>query len=188
MEDWLAGENNLQGFRKFVACRFNSNNMSAFSSPEKRKAKINSYGNGYQHLTGMLNDLPNEVFSYRAHRDAWNINEMVIHLADLEASAYVNFRRAVAEPTEVILAFDKDLWVESLPYYNQPIDASLKLFRLLRASNYLLLKNLSQDVWLNTVNYPDHGQISLEDLLDLYEGHFERVVKEIQRNANDWQR
>ncbi|MBX7107442.1 MAG: DinB family protein [Chitinophagales bacterium] len=162
--------------------------MTAFSSPEKRKSKISSFGNGYQHLTGLLQNIPEEVLSYRAHYDAWNINEMVIHLADLEATAYVNFRRAVAEPTESIMAFDKDLWVESLPYYNQPVEASLKLFRLLRASNYLLLKNISQDAWLNTVNYPDNGQISLEDLLDLYTGHFERVMREIQRNADDWQK
>ncbi|MBK9731805.1 MAG: DinB family protein [Chitinophagaceae bacterium] len=159
--------------------------MSAFSTPEKRKSKINSFGNGYQRLSEMLHTIPEDVMSYRAHRDVWNINEMVIHLADLEAAAYVNFRRAVAEPTEDIIAFDKDLWAESLTYYNQPIDASLKLFRLLRTSNYLLLKNISHDGWLNTVNYPENGQITLEDLLDLYENHFETVIKEIQRNVDD---
>lgn len=111
---------------------------------------------------------------------------MVIHLADLEAAAYVNFRRAVAEPTDTIVAFDKDLWAESLGYYGQPYGASVKLFRLLRASNYLLLKNISQDVWLNTVNYPDNGQISLEDLLDLYEHHLYKVIEEIGNNREAW--
>ncbi|MEO6442440.1 MAG: DinB family protein [Chitinophagales bacterium] len=160
--------------------------MSAFSTPEKRKSKINSFGNGYQRLTQVLQNISEEVLLFRSRRDVWNINEMVIHLADLEAAAYVNFRRAVAEPTESIVAFDKDLWAESLTYYNQPLSASLKLFRLLRTSNYLLLKNLSQDLWLNTVNYPDNGQISLEDLLDMYERHFEKVIAEIHNNVNDW--
>lgn len=160
--------------------------MSAFSTPEKRKSKISSFGNGYQRLSDLLAGITEQIRSYRSHRDAWNINEMVIHLADLEGAAYMNLRRAVAEPTESIIAFDKDLWAESLSYYNQPIEASLKLFRLLRTSNYLLLKNLSQDAWLNTVNYPGHGQISLEDLLDLYQDHFDRVIREIESNVTDW--
>lgn len=160
--------------------------MTAFPDPEKRKEKIKSFGNGYQRLQEVINKIPQKALFFRTRRDVWNINEMVIHLADLEAVAYVNFRRAVAEPTEGIIAIDKDLWAESLGYYSQSFDSSVKLFRLLRASNYLLLKNLSQDVWLHTVNYPDNGQISLEDLLDLYERHLNRVISEIHHNVSSF--
>lgn len=162
--------------------------MTAFPDPEKRKAKINSFGNGYKRLLEATEAVPEKALFYRSRRDVWNINEMVIHVADLEAVAYVNFRRAVAEPTEGILAFDKDLWAESLEYYGQPFDASMKLFRLLRASNYLLLKNISQDIWLHTVNYPDVGQISLEDLLDMYEQHLDKVIMEIGHNVEGWKK
>src|SRR5580765_7863010 len=127
--------------------------MTAFQDPEKRKEKIKLFGNGFQRLEEALSGIPESALNFRTRSDVWNINEMVVHLADLEAAAYVNFRKAIAEPTESILAFDKDLWAESLGYYGQPFDASLRLFRLLRASNYLLLKNISQDSWLHTVNY-----------------------------------
>ena len=160
--------------------------MKGFSNSEKRKLKINSFGNGFRQLSLLLSTIDDAALTYRSKGDVWNISEMVIHLADLEATAYVNFRRAVAEPTEGIIAFDKDLWAEALPYYDQPMDASVRLFRLLRTSNYLLLKNISHDAWLHTVNYPEHGQISLEDLLDLYENHFERVMTEIQKNISEW--
>lgn len=162
--------------------------MTAFQHPEKRRAKIKSYGTGYQRLEAVIKTVPDGALLFRTRRDVWNINEMIIHLADLEAAAYVNFRRAVAEPTESILAFDKDLWAEALGYYNLPFDASLKLFRLLRASNYLLLKNISGDVWLHTVAYQDNGQISLEDLLDLYDHHLDKVISEIQHNLEAWQK
>ena len=162
--------------------------MTAFPDPETRKLKIKAFGNAYQKLEETVNSVPEDALFYRSRRDVWNINEMIIHLADLEAAAYVNFRRAIAEPTEVIMAFDKDLWAESLGYYNQPYQASMKLLRLLRTSNYLLLKNLSQDVWLHTVNYPEHGQISLEDLLDLYVQHHEKVISEIYHNVDTWKK
>ncbi|MBA2422463.1 MAG: DinB family protein [Chitinophagales bacterium] len=160
--------------------------MNAFSDSQNRKAKIKLFGRGYYRLKEVLSTVPKESVHFRSRRDVWNISEMVIHLADLEAAAYVNFRRAVAEPTDTIVAFDKDLWAESLGYYGQSYEASVKLFRLLRASNYLLLKNISQDVWLNTVNYPDNGQISLEDLLDLYEHHLHKVIEEIDNNREAW--
>ena len=53
------------------------------------------------------------------------------------------------------------------------------MFRLLRASNYVLLKNLDEDAWLHTIYYEGHGQISLEDLLDLYDKHLDKAVHEI---------
>ena len=162
--------------------------MSAFQHPEKRKAKVNAFGNGYQRLQEVISQVPEEALTFRSRKDVWNINEMLVHLADLEAAAYINFRRAIAEPTENIFAFDKDMWAESMNYYSQPYHASLKLFRLLRASNYLLLKNISQDLWLHTVNYPGQGQVSLEDLLDLYEQHFGKVIAEIRHNVEAWQK
>ncbi len=160
--------------------------MIASSDSHNRRAMLKLFGGGYHRLKEVLATVPKESLHFRSRRDVWNISEIIIHLADLEAVAYVNFRRAVAEPTDTIVAFDKDLWAESLAYYGQPFGSSIKLFRLLRASNYLLLKNLSEDVWLNTVNYPDNGQISLEDLLDLYENHLNKVIKEIIHNVESW--
>ena len=88
--------------------------MKGFSNSEKRKLKINSFGNGFRQLSLLLSTIDDAALTYRSKGDVWNISEMVIHLADLEATAYVNFRRAVAEPTEGIIAFDKDLWAEAL--------------------------------------------------------------------------
>ena len=71
------------------------------------------------------------------------------------------------------------MWAEALPYYSQPYDSALKLCRFLRASNYLLLKNADQDLWLHTVSYENHGQIFIEDLLDMYEKHLDKAIHEI---------
>ncbi|MBS1657808.1 MAG: DinB family protein [Bacteroidetes bacterium] len=144
-----------------------------------RENKMHRYGSGFVRLTDELKQVPKEAIDWRSKKDVWSINEIVIHLADLEAGAYVNFRRAVAEPTQRIFAFDKDLWAEGLPYYSQSHEASLKLFRILRASNYLLLKNLEEDAWLHTIYYEGHGQISLEDLLDLYDKHLDKAIHEV---------
>lgn len=144
-----------------------------------KEKKIQRYGSGYIRLTDELRQVPHEAIGYRTKKDVWNIKEIIIHLADLEAGAYVNFRRAVAEPTQKIFAFDKDQWAESLFYYGNSYYPSLRLFRMLRASNYVLMKNLEEHSWLHTVNYESHGQISLEDLLDLYEKHLDKAIHEM---------
>ncbi len=144
-----------------------------------REKKIQRFGSGFIRLTDELRKVPEAAYDYRTKKDVWNIREIVIHLSDLEAGAYVNFRRAVAEPTQKIFAFDKDMWAEALPYYSHSHESALKLFRLLRATNYLLLKNADQDLWLHTVSYENHGQIFIEDLLDMYEKHFDKAIHEI---------
>src|SRR2546423_14135589 len=98
-----------------------------------REKKVQRYGSGFIRLTDELRQVPKEAIGFRSKKDVWNINEIVIHLCDLEAGAYVNFRRAVAEPTQKIFAFDKDQWAESLFYYAEAFDSSLRLFRHLRA-------------------------------------------------------
>ncbi len=148
-----------------------------------REKKIQRFGSGFIRLTDELRQVPKEAIDFRTKKDVWNINEIVIHLADLEAGAFVNFRRAIAEPTQKIFAFDKDQWAESLFYYSHPYDSSLKLFRFLRAGNYVLLKNLEERDWLHTVNYDGHGQILLEDLLDMYEKHLDKAIHEIALTA-----
>ena len=65
-----------------------------------REKKIQRFGSGFIRLTDELREVPKEAFQYRTKKDVWNINEIVIHLADLEAAAFVNFRRAIAEPTQ----------------------------------------------------------------------------------------
>jgi len=153
-----------------------------------RENKIKRYGSGFIRLTDELRNVPVETVSWRSKKDVWNINEIVVHLADLEAGAYVNFRRAVAEPTQRIFAFDKDLWAESISYYSQPYQGSLKLFRILRASNYVFLRSLDEDSWLHTVYYEGHGQIILEDLLDLYDKHLDKAVHEIAATLELYQK
>jgi hypothetical protein len=156
-----------------------------FSIPT-RKEKLQVFGTGYQRLAKALDSVPPEAILFRTRKNVWNINEMLIHLADYEANVYIQLRRIVAESGVKYQEFDRDLWVESLSYYTQPFHASFKLFRLLRTSNYLLLKNAEEDVWLHTVTHPEHGQLFLEDVIDLIEANLNTVITLIEKNAEDW--
>lgn len=153
-----------------------------------RKEKVQLFGTGYLRLAEALNSVPPEAILFRTRKDVWNINEMLIHLADYEANAYIQLRRIMAESGVKYQEFNKDLWVESLNYYTQPYNTSLKLFRLLRVSNYLLLKNADEDVWLHTVTHPEHGQIFLEDVADLIDQNLNTVITLIEKNAEDWRK
>lgn len=153
-----------------------------------RKEKLQLFGSGFMRLEEALNPVPEEAILFRTRKDVWNINEMLIHLADYEANAYIQLRRIVAESGIKYQEFNKDLWVESLNYYTQPYHTSLKLFRLLRASNYLLLKNADEDIWLHTVTHPEQGQIFLEDVVDLIDKNLNTVINLIEKNAADWRK
>lgn len=68
--------------------------------------------------------------------DDWCARQVVHHLADSETNSYVRLRRLLAEPSPTtIQGYDEAHWATVL-HYDRPIDASLAVFRAVRASSW----------------------------------------------------
>jgi hypothetical protein len=64
----------------------------------------------------------------------WNIRTILVHLADAEAVLQERIKRVIAEPGQVIWAFDQDKWCEALAYEEYPLDLSRSLYAASRKS------------------------------------------------------
>jgi uncharacterized damage-inducible protein DinB len=51
----------------------------------------------------------------------WTIKQLLVHLADADSVLLNRIQRIIAEPKQVIWAFDQDLWCENLDYKNYPL-------------------------------------------------------------------
>jgi hypothetical protein len=58
----------------------------------------------------------------------WSIKEILVHLADAESILHERIKRIIAEPKQIIWAFDQDLWCKNLDYKNFPLGISKNLF------------------------------------------------------------
>lgn len=161
--------------------------MKNMMNAAERKLKLESFGHCYERLEAALSKTDRSKIKQHPNENDWSIHEVVIHLADIEANGYIRFRKAIAEPSKALSPFNPSLWCEELSYYEQDLNEALNIFKILRRSNYTLLKHLPDDSWLHTVHHPEHGLISTEDLLQIQDDHVNQQIERITTIANQFQ-
>lgn len=150
--------------------------------------KVESYGRAYQQLEDALGEIPQSMWKFKPSSKEWSIHEIIIHLADMEANAYVRLLKALAEPGGTIMPLDQNAWTENLFYDEQDSKTALEVFKWLRIKTYNTLKMLPQQRWDNYMNHPESGTVTLMDWLDNYEDHGRVHVAQIKRIHNQWEK
>ncbi len=152
---------------------------------EERKQKIEAYGKAHTELTDVLKQFPKEVWNYKSSPDRWSIKEILVHLADSEANAFVRCRKLIAESGTTVMVWDQNQWAKSLNYPNQNPEDVLELLKWLRRTTHNLLKSVPEQVWSNKVIHPEHGDYTLDKWLDIYSRHIQSHINQMKKNYEE---
>jgi len=152
----------------------------------ERRQKIEAFGNAYFQLCDILRELPREMWGIKPNPGEWSVHEILIHLADSEANGYVRYRKAIAESGSSVVAYDQMAWATSLDYKTQNANDALELFRWLRATSYSIFRTLPESAWQNTIHHPEHGLMTLEQMVDSYVIHVEKHIAQMRRVHEHW--
>jgi DinB superfamily len=155
---------------------------------EERRRMVDSFGRAPFLLSATLRQFPKKMWLYKPLPDRWSIHEVILHLADSEANSYVRCRRFIAEPGTAVFKIDAARWAGSLGYFHQSTREALEVIRRLRKMTYQLLVTLPDNVWLNTVEHPRDGKISLEQWVQLQERHIPHHLEQMKSNHDLWAR
>lgn len=68
----------------------------------------------------------------------WNIRQILHHLADVELAFHNRLKKIIAEPKQVIWAYEPDMWADEFSYKDAPLDKALRVYRLCRELNHEL--------------------------------------------------
>lgn len=153
---------------------------------DTRAHKMLSYGNAYALLVDALEQCPREMWQFKPAPDQWSIHEIVIHLADSEANSYIRCRWCIAEPGQAVMAYDEAQWAAALHYDEQRIEDALDLFKALRERTFQLIQSLPDSVWAHTLEHPEHGTLSLDDWLEMYEQHVWQHIEQMRTVYAAW--
>lgn len=112
--------------------------------------------------------------------DGWTVRQVVHHVPDSHANAYVRFCLALTEDAPTIRPYDEAAWAE-LPFARSgPVEPSLALLDTLHARWTTMIRELSADqlgrVWV----HPESGRRTVADLLNLYAWHSRHHVAHIR--------
>jgi DinB superfamily len=153
---------------------------------DERRKMLESFGRAPALLTVVLRQLPKKMWLYKPTADRWSIHEIIVHLADSEASSYVRCRLLIAEPEKPSSEFDPALWAGTLGYFHQSTREALEIIRRLRRMTYQLLVTLPEVVWLHRLDHPTEGEMSLEKWIERQERHIPHHIEQMKGNYSLW--
>lgn len=123
---------------------------------------------------------------YRA--EGWTVRQVVHHVPDSHMNAYVRFKLALTEATPTIKPYDEAAWARLEDTRSTPIETSLTLLETLHDRWVRLLRSMTAADFARTLNHPENGPMSLDQMLALYEWHGRHHVGHITsvRQRSGW--
>ena len=100
----------------------------------------------------------------------WTVRQVVHHVADSHANAYIRFKLALTEDWPTIKPYEEAAWA-MLPDSQLPVSVSLDLIAALHARWVSLLETLSDEDFHRGYVHPAGGRQNLAQVLALYEWH-----------------
>jgi hypothetical protein len=101
----------------------------------------------------------------------WNIKEILVHLADAESILHYRIKRVIAEPEQLIQAFDQDLWCTALDYKLYPLELARDFFIANRASVIYLAEAYYEKLGAKQWMHSQLGPRTLKEEFDKVAAH-----------------
>ena len=146
----------------------------------ERAALLDLYRSALSDLDDAVAGITEDDLDRPQASGGWTARQVIHHLADSEAMAYIRLRRLLAEDMPVIRGYDEPEWARRL-HYDRPIGASLAVTAAVRASSLELLEALTPAEWGRHGTHSDAGAYSVDRWLRIYAGHTHEHADQIRK-------
>lgn len=140
------------------------------------------YAAGPARLREALHGLTEGELRAHPRPGKWSALEIAIHVADSELMGAARVRLAFVQPGTAFIGYDQDAWAGGLAYDEaglRGLEDALGLFALLRRTTGRVFARTKPQDWERWGIHPEHGPMTLRNLLELYADHSERHVQQI---------
>ncbi len=160
--------------------------------PGDREACISAIAALPAALRASCDDLNEEQLDTPYREGGWTVRQLVHHVFDSHANAFIRFRLALTEDHPRITAYNEADWAKLPDTFDVPIGVSLDLLdglhrRWVSMLN-AMLNQLGDSVWSRTLDHPENGTMSLDMLLQMYAWHGAHHTAHVTRlrEAKGW--
>jgi hypothetical protein len=157
---------------------------------EEKLEIILAFEAGYTRIEELITGIePNELRFSPPVRDAWSINDFLVHFLDADISLAFRVRRAIAEPGMSVPVWEEGAWHDALHYNDEDGLVCLSLAKGIRAFVAAGLRSVVDADWSEfSILHPSKGRMELEALIEAYEQHIIFHLPLIKRNRQAWQK
>jgi hypothetical protein len=150
-------------------------------TPERRRELIDTIRVLPERLAARVRGLSDEQLTTHFLAQEWTVAQNVHHLGDSHMNSFIRLKLILTEEHPTLRPYDQDEWAKT-PEANSPdIEISLRLLAGLHARWVMLFEGLSEADWQRTGYHPENGDMSVEDILQVYAAHGEGHIDQINR-------
>lgn len=143
-----------------------------------RRAQIDVLRALPQKLSAAVNDLSDAQLDTPYREGGWTVRQLVHHIADSHANAYIRFKLALTEDGPTIKPYDEAAWAR-LPDSRLPVAVSLAILEGLHIRWVALIESLAEADYSRVFHHPERGPQDLATTLGLYAWHSEHHTAHI---------
>ena len=153
---------------RFPIGRFN---LPATSLAADRAANIETLRMLPVRLRDAVSGLSDAQLDTPYRDDGWTVRQVVHHVADSHANAYIRCKLALTEDWPTVKGYDEAAWAELADSRLLPVDVSLALITALHYRWAVLLESLSDEDFQKGYEHPEYGSSTLVRALAMYDWH-----------------
>ncbi len=156
-------------------------------TPEQRKQFIREIAELPNNLREMVKNMSEEQIDSPYRPAGWTVRQVVHHVGDSHLNSFIRFKLSLTEDNPTIRPYAEDLWAETAEY-KMPVDVSLNLIDSIHRRWVALLESMSDEDFARTLNHPETGVWTLENLLGIYVWHGKHHTAHINnlKKRNGW--
>ena len=125
--------------------------------------------------------LPPQTLTAHTLAGEWSVAQNVHHLADSHMNSYIRLKLILTEENPTLRPYDQNLWATTPEANNADLGYSLTLLQGLHERWATLFASLTESQWVRIGFHPEHGAVSVEELLRTYAAHGEGHLDQMQR-------
>lgn len=123
-------------------------------------------------LSDSVKELNDEQLDTRYREGGWTIRQVIHHIGDSHANAYIRFKLALTEDNPTIRPYFEDRWAELEDYRKVPVEVSLRFISVLHEKWTILLETMSEEDFKRTYFHPENNRkYTLAEVTAMYEWH-----------------
>ena len=149
-------------------------------TPAERRAKVERLRRFPDELDALIRPLSEHQLRTSFLTHEWTVAQNVHHLADAHMNGIIRFKLVLTEDNPIIKPYDQDAFA-LLSDNDLPVEQSLALLRPLHARLCYLLDNVTAEQWERKGSHLNLGEISMDDLLQIYHDHCDAHLDQIRR-------
>ena len=150
-------------------------------SPDQRRTAIDTIAAAPSHLRAAVRGLDERQLDTPYRPEGWTVRQVVHHLPDSHLNAYARTKLALTEEAPRVFAYDEAAWATLEDSRTTPVETSLTLLEAVHDRWVRLFRAMTPADFARTLIHPENGEMTLDQLLALYQWHSLHHVAQITR-------